>query len=281
MNHGAGSRRSVHPLSSLHSGSGEEAEGGRTSQREGAAGRSNQYRHDPRTGFSPSSLFITSILNRLNSERTTPVSAFADCPVVRARTTPSDLTRTIQALSPPLELAAGRISFDRQLRQGSAKCGHSVGAGRLARSASRPAPLAVCAAGVLGPRVGPRRAQCEGSAQVRAKKRRRKQRRAHMPRRRRCALDEFSCLDQMLPLLARTPRAPAHLHLLYAPLRAGQVERKACHGARSSACGPRPHGAGGGGGIGLGTHPAGLQEATAHAAASRSAVGPRSSSGAN
>ena len=104
----------------------------------------------------------------------------------------------------------------------------------------------VCSWGAR-PRVGPRRAQCGGNAQVRAKKRRRKQRRAHVPRRRRCALDEFSCLDQMLPLLARTPRAPAHLHLLYAPLRAGQVERKACHGARSSACGRVRMGRGGGG----------------------------------
>lgn len=71
--------------------------------------------------------------------------------------------------------------------------------------------------------------------------------RAHMcvcRRRRRCSLDPFSRLDQMFPLLPRSPRALAHLHRFHAPARAGQIERKACHGARSSRVGPRPHWAG-------------------------------------
>ena len=129
-------------------------------------------------------------------------------------------------------------------------CGHSVG---LVASPgvplSRPAPLAVEQRGCWA-KAGPRRAQCGGSAQARARKRRRKERRrAHVRRRRRRrrALDEFPRLDQMLPLLARAPRPPAHLHLLCVPLRAGQVERKTCHGVRSSACGPASAWGGGSG----------------------------------
>ena len=63
-------------------------------------------------------------------------------------------------------------------------------------------------------------------------------------RRRRRSLDPFSRLDQMFPLPARSPGALAHLHRFHALARAGQIERNACHGARSSRVGPHPRWAG-------------------------------------
>ena len=163
-------------------------------------------------------------------------SAFADCPAVvelhalstLSRGTAHLLTRT---LPPPLELAAGGISFGRQLRQGSAKCGHSAGP-----VASPGVPLALR----LSPRVqlecwakgGPWRTQCGGSAQVRARKRRRKEADA-------CAAAAGAHLTNFLVLTRCSHCLPVRL----GPLPISICSKRPCELGRSSARPATAHGA--------------------------------------